>query len=89
MSNKARLMLIVFAALLASACGDSSFWDSSCESEMDDVRARMGAPEDVNTYTSGDYQSVSWWYWTRGISYTFTYYQECRISTYTFTPTGG
>jgi hypothetical protein len=56
---------------------------------MDDVRARMGAPEDINTYTSGDYQSVSWWYWTRGISYTFTYYQECRISPYTFTPTGG
>ncbi len=36
------------------------------------VKAQQGTPEDVNTYDSGTYWSESWWYWTRGIEYTFT-----------------
>ena len=72
--------------LLLQGCGDNSFWDASCDSEMKEVRAKQGEPEEVKNYQSGNYSSVSWWYWKKGISYTFTYYKQCDVSTYTFSP---
>ena len=79
----------IFILSLSSSlvgCGDNSLWDSSCETEMKEVRDKMGAPEEVKTYNSGDYSSTDWWYWRKGIEYTFTYYKSCKVSTYTFTP---
>lgn len=80
---------LLFTALFAGTligCGDSPFWDSSCKSEMNEIRGKMGEPEEVNTYNSGDYSKTDWWYWTRGIQYSFTYYKYCEVSTYTFRP---
>lgn len=76
---------LIFTCMLAG-CGDNSFWDSSCESEMNKIKGQRGAPEEVKTYNSGDYSSTDWWYWSKGISYTFTYNQSCSISTYEFKP---
>lgn len=80
------IFLSLLSLFLVGCGGDSDLWDSSCESEMDDVRAKMGAPEEVKTYNSGDYSNTDWWYWTKGISYSFTYYKSCTVSTYTFAP---
>lgn len=80
------IVIVIFSVLLTACGGDSKFWDSSCKSEMGDVKARLGEPEEVNNYSSSGYTSTSWWYWTRGVEYTFTYTNSCDVSTYTFTP---
>jgi hypothetical protein len=84
--KRTTLLLVIASTLVASGCGDSAFFDWSCESEMSDVRARLGPPEEVRTYNSRDYQNTDWYYWTRGISYTFTYFQGCSVSYQTFPP---
>ncbi len=35
------------------------------------IQSQKGTTEDINTYESGSYWSESWWYWTKGIEYTF------------------
>ncbi len=61
-----------------------------CESEKDDTRERWGLPEEVDRYDSDNYHSETWWYWSRGQSFTFTWGGNvrggCDDSTYTFTP---
>lgn len=39
--------------------------------ERIDIRAEYGEPEDVYTYSSEDYWSESWWYWSKGIEFDF------------------
>jgi len=57
---------------------------------MDQIRGTYGEPEEINTYSSSDYSSETWWYWSKGISYTFKWGSliegDCDISTYTFDP---
>lgn len=81
-----KILTMLSFLLLASCGGDSKFWDSSCNSEKDDVKSRLGTPEEVQNYSSSGYTSDSWWYWKKGIEYTFTYTTSCDVSTYTFTP---
>ena len=62
---------------------------SNCDKEMDKVRSKYGAPEEKNTYSSSGYHSETWWYWSKGISYTFSWGENvdgCDKSTYTFDP---
>jgi hypothetical protein len=77
------LALAIGGVLLVASCSDD------CEDEMSDTRKRHGAPEEVNTYNSGDYHNVDWWYWSKGIEFSFTWGKNvdgCEVSTYTFTP---
>lgn len=65
---------------------------SNCDNEMGDTRSKYGSPEEVNNYSSGGYYSTSWWYWTKGIEFTFTWGKNvsgCEVSTFTFEPIGG
>jgi len=68
----------------------SCFWDT--EDARDDVRKKYGPPEEVSTYTSGNYATETWWYWCQGISFTFKRESGCggyswyKHSTYTFSP---
>ena len=60
-----------------------------CANRMDSIRSQRGDPEQVNEYSSSDFYSVTWWYWSKGISYTFewgTAVTGCDVSTYTFPP---
>jgi len=59
-----------------------------CDGEMKDVRNTYGAPEETSTYSSDGYNSTSWWFWSKGVEYTFIEYngEECEVSKYTFTP---
>lgn len=87
---KRALVLLIFAFILAGCLhSKEDRGEDDCDDEMDDVRAERGAPEEVNTYDSGDYHSVDWWYWSQGINYTFTWGENvhnCDVSTYTFDP---
>jgi hypothetical protein len=55
---------------------------------MDKVKSTQGTPEEVERYDSSSYHSVDWWYWSKGICYTFTWGKNveecCDISTYRF-----
>ena len=66
------------------------FCSSNCDDEMDQIRGTYGEPEEINTYSSSDYSSETWWYWSKGISYTFKWGSlidgDCDMSTYTFDP---
>lgn len=46
--------------------------------ERIDIRVEYGEPEDVYTYSSEDYWSESWWYWSQGIQFTFTKRERLR-----------
>jgi len=62
----------------------------NCDNEMDSKRKEYGNPEEVDSYTESGYHSETWWYWSKGISFTFTWGEGvegcCKVSTYTFSP---
>ena len=74
--------LFLLTSLVFSACF------TECDELQNDVRGRYGAPEEVNTYSSDGYNTVDWWYWSKGIEFTFTKAdkEDCKQSQYTFTP---
>ena len=78
-------VIVIVVSLFVSGCADCN-----CDEDMDDVRAKHGSPEEVNTYSSSDYHSESWWYWSKGVEYTFAWGSVldecCDVSKYTFTP---
>ena len=53
---------------------------------------QYGAPEEVNKYTSDDYSTIDWWWWTQGIEVTFSNTSYDNVSgwkvdsEYTFVP---
>ncbi|MEA3312106.1 MAG: hypothetical protein U9Q76_07810 [candidate division WOR-3 bacterium] len=66
-----------------------------CRAWMDEIREKYGDPEEVERYDSGDYHSVTWRFWSQGISYTFTWgdcvrnalgNRCCDVSKHTFEP---
>lgn len=83
---RTKIIIIGLFCFLLSAC----ITDCTCENEMDDIRDQYGNPEEKNTYSSSDYKSETWWYWSKGRSYTFEWGSsvegDCEVSTYTFDP---
>lgn len=79
------LLVIVFTALFMLIYGCT---DYNCDEEMQEAKSRYGPPEEVNTYDSGDYHSVDYWWWSKGVNKGFTWSkdQDCEVSTYTFEP---
>ena len=60
-----------------------------CSNQMVNVKNQLGVAEEIITYNSDGYHNVDWWYWSKGIEYSFTwgkYTDGCEVSTYTFTP---
>jgi len=56
---------------------------------MKKVKKKYGEPEEVNTYTSKNYKSEDWWYWSKGVKFGFVWGGsecECAKSKYTFDP---
>lgn len=62
------------------------------EQVVSETVAEYGQPEDIESYDSSNYKTVDYWYWSRGICFTFkwTTYDDTLgwvlDSTYTFTP---
>ncbi|MEE8578062.1 MAG: hypothetical protein V3T31_12475 [candidate division Zixibacteria bacterium] len=75
--------------LLVASMGFVRCSDDNCDDKMAETRTSNGEPEEVQTYDSGDYHSVSWWYWSQGVNYDFTWGENvdgCEVSRYTFDP---
>ena len=63
--------------------------DKNCDDQMAETRTNHGTAEEVNSYNSGDYHNVDWWYWSKGFQKSFTWGENikgCEVSTYTFDP---
>lgn len=62
----------------------------NCDDDMETKRNEWGSPEETESYSESGYNSVTWWYWSRGISFTFKWGDIiegcCDVSTYTFEP---
>ncbi len=82
--------LVKVTWLALATIGLSGCFD--CESDMEEIRDLWGSPTEVNRYDSEGYHSETWWYWSRGKSFTFTWGSDvskaCDMSTFTFTPIG-
>lgn len=78
------------AAASIAGCGDGGIFD--CDDEMDDLVAAIGQPQEVQSYSSSGYSSVTFWYWRRGLAKTFTWGSNvsggCEESEYRFSPIG-
>ena len=81
---KVRIFILTFVCVLFYFCS------SNCDSEMDDIEGTYGKAEETSSYSSEGYHSETWWYWSKGVSYTFTWGSsiegDCDMSTYTFSP---
>ena len=75
-----RLLAAVFCVITFVGC--------DCKDEMADARKKYGSPEETNRYDSGEYHSVSYWWWRQGVNKSFSWGhgEGCKVSTYTFTP---
>ena len=63
--------------------------EADCSDQINSLVNDMGPAEEINRYSSGNYYSYTYWYWSRGFSRTFTWGENvtnCEISDYTFTP---
>lgn len=83
-----RKVLVIMMLLTCMICSCSS----NCNDKMAETKRKYGPPEEVNTYSNSGYNSTSWWYWTKGIEFTFTWgdgVSGCEVSTFTFDPIGG
>lgn len=86
------IVLILIGSLFITSCGGGGglFGSCDCDKAKEEIRNDLGTPEEVNSYNSDDYHSETYWYWSKGISYTFTWGSVvdgcCQVSTYTFAP---
>jgi hypothetical protein len=76
------------ALLCGTLAGCGSVFDFDCGKEMSGARADFGEPQETTVFVSGSYQSHTWWWWSRGLSRTFTWSGDvaCRTSDYRFSP---
>lgn len=78
------------ALVLASACFvDLTGPARTCTEEMDRQRAEIGGPDEVESTSVGDERKVVWWYWSRGVRYTYAWTvgeEGCDVQTATFDP---
>ncbi len=76
-----KILIFILVAFVFQAC------NVNCDSSKSDRRKSSGAPEEVTSYSSGNYSTETWWYWSKGISYTFTWGTDgCKTSSYSFSP---
>ena len=75
------IISMIFILILASC-------ECNCNEEKNEKIDRYGSPEEIESYSSHGYKSESWWYWSKGIEFTFTSSKDdcCDVSTYKFTP---
>ncbi len=81
---KSKMFILIFICLFVYSCS------SNCDSKMDDIVGRYGKAEERSSYSSTGYFSETWWYWSKGLSFTFTWGSTvtgaCDMSKYEFDP---
>jgi hypothetical protein len=95
MAMKLRYIILIISAtaLMTLNCNGGDGWfEVNCDDEIDDAVNSLGPPEEVNKYDTEDgYHSWDYWWWSKGINYSFTWgtnVSGCEVSTYTFEPIG-
>lgn len=84
-----RIVALSGLILTLTGCDIFAEEDPICEEKKAEVFAMWGEPEETSIYDSGDYASEDWWYWSRGVEFTFTwgnYTTGCDFSVYEFSP---
>jgi len=79
-----KLLFLVFIFLFLLSCESQN-----CDDKKSEIRSKYGSPEEVSTYDSEGYHNEDWWYWSKGIEYSFTWgtnVDGCEVSKYTFDP---
>lgn len=82
-NNMKSFTIIIVACLVIVGC------TTDCKDQMHDTRLAKGEPEEITTYDSRGYHNESWWYWTKGVNFDFTWGKDvdgCQVSRYTFPP---
>ena len=83
------IILLLAVVLLSCNLGYTTPDYVTFEEVSQPYLSRYGQPEDEYTYDAGDYQSVSWWWWSKGFNVDFSRvdWGDWKVSsTYTFTP---
>ena len=81
-----RILSVILLSMLMGGCSNLC----NCKDEQKKVRKKYGDPEEITTYRTNDYndyKSDSWYYYSRGRSYTFTWGAgecDCDKVTHTF-----
>lgn len=84
-----KYLIIVLTMLLFLNCEGLKKDYNPCKDRMNNAIKEMGQPDDITTYNSKGYNSESWWWYERGVNYTWKwgkYIMGCEKSTYTFDP---
>ena len=94
--KKAMILLVVVMVLFLTGCpwnSDTFFPEAITFAKVSQpYQNKYGRPEEINEYTSKDYHSIDWWWWTRGfmVSFLATTYDDVNgwtvDSTYSFSP---
>lgn len=86
-------LFFILIAILLLGCGtddtETGYSIENCNTQIDQMLAREGSSEDVNTYDSPDYHSHDFWYWCKGTQHSFTWGNNvdgCEVSKHTFSP---
>ena len=84
-----KALTITCSTAFLFGCGALSS-DKNCDSKINDLTDKQGNPEEIDKYDNSDgYHSYKYWYWSRGISWSFTWggpVESCKTASYTFTP---
>jgi len=60
-----------------------------CKERMDRTIKDIGRPDNISKYDSSGYHSETWWWYSRGLSYTWMWGDDiagCEKDTYKFKP---
>ena len=81
-----RLTGPAIASVLLIGCS-KLYLGVGCDDAMDSRRSSSGPAEEVTSSSAGLRNAETWWYWSKGVSYTFTWgIAACEVTADTFTP---
>lgn len=79
--------ILIMGCLLLYSCSSSLF---NCDIQKDDIQSEWGSPEEIAIYSSTTYNSLTWWYWSKGVGFMFIWGSSiravCDMSRYEFDP---
>ena len=83
------MKLLVIILVLLAGCDAFTAGSANCDDELSDARFKHGGPEEINTYTSRGFNSIDYWWWSKGLNMSFSWGSNvagCDVTVYTFPP---
>ena len=66
-----KLILVLLFVVLTVSCAMPIAESISFDSVTREYLGMYGEPEEIDTYTSGSYQTIDWWYWSQDVCVSF------------------